>query len=322
MSSISGKKKARQGYVYNTFGDEQYLRYAVASVQTLRRYDRERPVALICDQKHHETLENSALLSHFTEVLILPDDQASITGFKHHLFQFMPFEQNLFLDSDIVWCKNPDPLWEAFTPYKFTITGNQIADQFFGGPKGLGIIADFVFRRRNRTLKRFGLTYLNRVQSGMIYATDSGLTREICDLANEILDSRDQTHFRSRIEEKGREHETCEWSLAMAMAKKKLPVYPWLNGHQSLQLDFLEDYTTYDEEFEKVECLLYSDRFVYDLKAIRLKWFRKLFISFMSLLPGKGDYLYTTPFCLHFGWYHEKEPFRKFSNRIWEKLKS
>lgn len=322
MSELSGLRKPGQGYIYNTFGDVQYLRYAVTSVYTLRRYDQDRPVVLVCDKHHKEILLKESLDHLFSEIIVLTDENSSITGFKHNLHYFMPFEENLFLDSDIVWCKNPDKLWESFGPYDFTITGNKIADLFFGGPKGLGIIFDFVFRRRNQTLKNFGLTYLSRVQSGMIYSSDREITESVCTIAAEMKKNQHETHFRSRTIEKGRLQESCEWSLSMAMAKLRLQVYPWLNGYDSPQLDFIEDYTNYDEEFKQVECLVYNDRYVYDLKGIRWRWFRSLFISFMSILPGKGDHLYTTPYCLHFGWYHQKEPLKKFSQKVWSELKS
>lgn len=315
-----GKKLAPEGYIYNSFGKKKYLKHAVASVTSLRRYDKKRPVALYCTPEHKKILQEASLLDFFDYIFHLPEQYRSITGFKHNVFRFMPFERNLYLDSDIIWCRKNDFLWQSFQSYDFTITGNQRSDNFFGGPKGVGVIKDVILRRRMRTLKRFGLTYLSRVQSGMIFAADFERTRAICELAAEMLQKRHLTHFRSRKEEPGRSEESCEWSLAMAMAKLKIQVYPWLQGYNSPQLDFLESYTDYDEDFNDIRCLLYSSRFVYDLKAIRIRWLRELLIRFFSLMPGKGDYLYVTPFCLHFGWYHQKKPFEDFSIRNWNRL--
>lgn len=317
---FNGNKVSSQGYVYTSYGSEVYLKFAVASVQTLRRYDRQRPSAIFCSPEHARMIEKNDLSGHFDYVFLLPDENQSITGFKHHMHSFLPFHQNMILDSDIVWCKDPDPLWSDFQSYDFTITGNQSADIFFGSFKGWKIIRDFIFRTRKKTLKRFGVTYLSRVQSGMIYTSDENLTKEVCTLAQELLSQRDLTHFRSRIEEKGRHHETCEWSLALAMAKLKLQVYPWLLGYRSPQLDFIESYTMYDQNFENVTCLLYSDRFIYDLKAIQQPVLRKLLIKFFSVIPGKSDHLYVKPYCLHFGWHNEKNVLRKFSDRVWTDL--
>ena len=315
-------KQSGQGYVYNSYGNEKYLKHAVASVVTLRRYDTKRPVALYCTPQHRDTLEKNFIAGHFNQVHLLSDEYTSITGFKHNVYKFMPFESNLYIDSDIVWCKNPENLWKSLSAYQFTVTGNQTSDLFFGGPKGVSILRDLLLFRRRKTLKRFGLTYLSRVQSGMIYSSDYVLTEAVCELANKMLERRHETHFRSRLNEKGRDEESCEWSLAMAMATLQVQVLPWLTGFNSPQLDFIEKYTEYDDDFTDVKCLLYSDRFVYDLKAIRINWLRKSLISLLSLLPGKGDYLHATPYCLHFGWYNQKEPFNRFSDNVWNKLTS
>lgn len=317
---MTGSKNKKEGYVYSSYGDEKYLRHVVASVHTLRRYDQERPVTIYCSNEHIQSLEKSGLAEMFDQILFLPEENRSITGFKHNVYLFMPYENNLYMDSDIIWCKDPNPLWDKLNTYRFTITGNQIADGFFGGPKGAGIVADVIFQRRKKTLDRFGLTYLNRVQTGLMYAADEDIAKQVCQSASDFLSKRDETHFRSRKSETGRTQETCEWSLGMALSKLNIPILPWLNGYESPQLDFIDDYTKHDKVFETVECTLYNDRFVYDFKAIRSKWFRNLLISIFSLVPGKGDYMKVTPYCLHFGWYHQKQPFYDFADHVWEKL--
>src|SRR5690625_7403274 len=52
-------------------------------------------------------------------------DLRSVIGFKHNIYKFMPFKENLFLDSDILWCRNPDKLWKLLSPYRFTITRSE-----------------------------------------------------------------------------------------------------------------------------------------------------------------------------------------------------
>jgi hypothetical protein len=322
LTSIEQRKLAPEGYVYTTYGHIKYLKHAIASVVSLRRYDDERPVALACEEKHKKILEQRNLAGLFDHIEVLPEEHASIVGFKHYLHKFMFFEKNIFLDSDIIWCKDPESLWQSFAPYSFTITGTQVSDNFFGGPKNIGIVADVLFRRRQRTLNHFGLTYLSRVQTGMIYAQDYSLTRKVCELSQQMLKRKDETHFRSRTLEHGRSEESCEWSMAMAMSKLDLPVYPWLQGHTSPQLDYIADLTSHDPDFEYVVCKYYCDQFVYNFRGLKTKWIRKLLTSIFSLIPGKGDYLKTTPYCLHFGWYHQKQPFFEFAERVWNKLNS
>ncbi|MGB0346561.1 MAG: hypothetical protein ACPGGA_03690 [Balneolaceae bacterium] len=320
LTSVKNEKKGMEGYVYVSYGHPKYLKHTIASIITLRRYDKKRPVALICSDKQRKIIEEQNLTELFDVLHPLPEEHSSIVGFKHNVDKYMLFEKNLFLDSDIVWCKNPDPLWKSFSIFDFTITGNLISDSFFGATKGVGVLFDVVFRRRKRTLNRFGLTYLSRVQSGMIYASDHELTKKVCELAGEMLDRKDETHFRSRKMEQGRTMESCEWSLAMAMSKLNVPVFPWLQGHESPQLDYISELTEHDDDFHYVRCKYYSHDFVFSFRGLKSNWFRSSLYKFFSLFTGMGDYLYVTPYCIHFGWYHQKVPFNSFSEVVWKKI--
>lgn len=308
-----------EGYVLHTYGPERYVRHAVASVVTLRRHDTERPVALYCPTSHQEALERHGLDTLFQHIALLPEGHRSIVGFKHHLHQFMPFDRCLFVDADMVWCRNPDPLWQQLSAYAFTATGMERADFFFGGPKGWDVLPDMLLDRRRRTMHRFGLTHLPRVQAGVLYSQDQELTREVCTLAADFLSQHAETHFRSRLQE-GRSEESCEWSLAMAMSRLQLQIIPWFQGYQSPQLDFIEGLTSYDPNFESVACRYYTDRFVYSLRGIPNPRLRDALIQFFSRLPGRGDYQEVTPYILHFGWLHHKQPYFNFSERTWTRL--
>ena len=308
-----------EGYVYHTYGPDRYVRDAVASVLTLRRFDSQRPVALYCPPSHQKTLQEYGLDSFFQFIDDLPEENQSIIGFKHRLHKFSPFDRCLFVDSDMIWCRPLDPLWIQLSAFPFTATGLERSDFFFGGPKGIGVLVDYILDRRRRTMKRFDLTYLPRIQAGMIYSQDQALSQEICDLASYFLNRRTDTHFRSRLNE-GRSEETCEWSLAMAMSHLKLHVFPWFQGHNSPQLDFIEGLTEYDTDFENVTCKYYSNSFVYMLRGLTNHTLKQTLIKFFSALPGKGDYMNVTPYVLHFGWLHHKQPFRDFSARTWSKL--
>lgn len=310
----------KQGYIYVSYGKTKYLTHAVASALTLRRFDKDRPIAIVGTKEHLDVLKQQGLSDIFQIKHEIEPENASIVGFKHHLDKFLFFEQNIFLDSDIVWCKHPDSLWQAFSPFPFTITGTQIADNFFGAPKGIAVLKDMLLRRRQRTLKRFGLTYLSRVQSGVIYAQDVEQTKQVCKIAQEMLSRIEETHFQSRLKESGRNMESCEWSLAMAMSKLDIPVYPWFQGQSSVQLDYISNYTTHDVDFEQVFCQYYPDAFVYSLRGLKSDRLQKMLTKTCSLIPGKGDYMKVTPYCLHFGWLHEKQPFLDFAERQWEGL--
>lgn len=321
LRSVPKKTYGFEGYVYPVYGDVKYLKHAIASVTSLRRHDTVRPVAIVCEKKHRDILEKLNLIDLFNVIIPISPEHCSIVGFKHNFYEYLIFERTLFLDCDMIWCKNPDPLWISFSAYNFTITGNMTADSFFGGPKNLGVLRDTLLRRRKRTLNRFGLTYLSRVQSGMIFSQNYEISAKVCKLASEILSRKDETHFQSRTKEQGRTEESCEWSLAMAMSKLNLPVYPWLMGHESAQLDYIQDLTKHDQDFEYVSCIYYFNPFVYSFRGLPNVMIRKILIKLFAILPGKSDYTLVTPYILHFGWLHQKQPFYEFTERVWNRLK-
>jgi hypothetical protein len=310
----------REGYVLHSYGPDRYVKHVVASVHTLRRHDPDRPVALFCPEHHRALLEHRGLDAHFDVLEDLPPEHRSIVGFKHHLHRFKAFDRSLFVDADLVWCRNPDPLWQQFAAFPFTATGLQNADHFFGGPKGLGVVVDVLLGRRRRTLRRLGLTRLPRVQAGMIYAQDDARTREVDETAGAFLDRADETHFRSRLADEGRSEESCEWSLALAMSKLDLHVFPWLQGRNSPQLDYIDSLTTHDPEFRHVTYRLYTNRFVYSLRGIPNASLRETLLSAAETLPGVGEYMELTPYALHFGWLHQKHAFQQFAERTWSRL--
>jgi len=308
-----------EGYVYHCYGDDGYLRHTVASVVTLRRYDRRRPIALYCPPRHQALLHQHGLGSLFHVQGCLPDEECSIVGFKHNLHKYKPFDKCLYLDSDMIWCRSPDRLWVQLAPYSFTATGIDLADAYFGGPKGASVFWDWIRNRRGTTMRHFGLTHLPRIQAGMIYAHDSAVTADLCRSAAAFLGQRSQTHFRSRLTE-GRKEESCEWSLAMAFSAMRIPIFPWFQGYDSPQLDFVAGLTQHDPAFEQVVCKFYCDRFTYSLRSLADQRLRDTLLSIFSSIPGKGDFMQVTPFILHFGWLRYKQVFTNFAASVWKDL--
>ena len=303
-----------EGYVFHTYGGEEHLKYAIASMTTLRRHDKRRPIALYCSGPHQEVLARQNLDHLFDRIELLPNEHHSIMGFKHHLHRFLPFARNLYVDADMVWCRDPDPLWHQLSIYPFTVTGLDRADLYFGGPKNLGVFWEYLRNRRGRTMARFGLTYLPRVQAGMIYAQDADITQTVCEQAAQLYAKRDATHFRQA---EVPSEESCEWSLAMVMAKRAMPVFSWYQGYNSPQLDFLPGLTTYTGDFENVQCKYYCDRFIYEIRGLKNRRVRDAFTTLFSRLLRRQDYFLVTPFALHFSWGHAKAPFVEFAHRVW-----
>jgi hypothetical protein len=184
----------------------------------------------------------------------------------------------------------------------------------FGGPKGLGVVVDVLLGRRRRTLRHLGITHLPRVQAGMIYAQDEVCTRAVGEEAAAFLDCADETHFRSRLNE-GRREETCEWSLALAMSELDLHVFPWLQGRNSPQLDYIDCLTDHDPNFREVSYRLYTNDFAYSLRGLPNTTVRSTLLGFAECFPAMGEYMEVTPYALHFGWLHQKQHIKDFAER-------
>jgi len=317
LKSVSYRPKGNEGYVYTIYGSNKYLKYVLASLRTLRRYDKKRPVALVCEQNHIALLEKLGLKGLFEVLVSLQPSHRSIIGFKHNIDSYLVFEKNIFLDCDILWCKNPDGLWQSLAPYSFTITGTLRADCFFGARNSPLILIDILLNRRQRTLNKFGLTHLPRVQSGIIYAADRRLTEKVCTLAKYFFFQKHKTHFVRRRLPDGKTEESDEWAFAMALSKLKLPVIPWYNGCHSPQIDYIESHTTHDDSFREVQCLIYTHEFVNNLRGIPNYTLRKWLIRGCGIISKWRDYKRVKPYSIHFGWKHEKQPFLSFVEKNW-----
>lgn len=312
-------QEVTEGYVYPVYGDIKYLKFAIASIHSLRRYDVSRRVALACEPQHEAILNRLKIRQLVDDILILKPEHRSIVGFKHNVHAYACYDRTIFLDVDMIFCRKPDQLWRSLSAYPFTVTGSLTSDPFFGGPKGISVVIDILLQRRKRTLKTFGLNYLSRVQSGVMYVEDKDLAREVGNKASWFLANMEKTHFRSRLQEKGRSEESCEWSLAMAMSSMNLPVFPWINGQCSAQVDYIANLTRHDELFENVTCTLYTAPLTHALRGMKNNRLRGFIVQLLGYLPGKDEFIDVTPVILHFGWLHEKKPFYAFADKIWLK---
>ncbi|MFU8812239.1 MAG: hypothetical protein ACNA78_04675 [Balneolaceae bacterium] len=317
MNTKDSDKNVVEGYVYTSYGKDKYLRDAIVSATTIRRHDTERPIALFCSEEHREKVTQWGFDDLFHTVGNLKPENRSIVGFKHFLHEYMPFDRNMYLDSDMIICRSMDRLWEQLSVYGYTITGQDSADVFYGAPKSAGVMMDILLRRRQRTLRRFGLSHLYRVQTGIMYAADPALTRQVNELAQEYMSRQDETHFISRTNEAGRTLESCEWSLGMAMSKLQLYVYPWFNGYESPQLDYIHGMVEHDADFTSVQCLYYCNPFIHGLRGIQSHKARKALYTLFSVLPRSRDHMWVTPYVLHFGWKHQKSYFDTFVGEQW-----
>lgn len=304
-----------EGYVFASFGNIDFVKFAVVSATRIRAYDKKRKIALVCCLSHKHYLNSNNLQNIFDRIIIIEDEHKSIVGFKHNIYKYMPFDCNMYIDSDMLICKNPDKLWHNLKVYGFTTTGQKSADMYFGSHKNAYILFDIIFGKRKKTLKKFNLSHLYRVQTGIIFASEYNITKKVCEFAKYYYSKKNQTHFISRDNENGRVLDTCEWSLGLAMSALKLHVYPWFNGYESPQLDFIYGLTETDKDYTKVSVKYYCNSFMHSLRGLNSEYIRKFIKTMLGLVPGLNDHMWVTPYFLHFGWSHQKKYFYNYMER-------
>ena len=78
----------------------------------------------------------------------------------------------------------------------------------------------------------------------------------------------------------------------MAMTKLKLYVYPWFNGYESPQLDYIHGMVEHDAEYLNVTVQHYSNPFIQQLRGLKSKALRNTLLSiFSSVTPKYGSYV-------------------------------
>jgi hypothetical protein len=97
-------------------------------------------------------------------------------------------------------------------------------------------------------------------------------------------------------------------------------VFPWLQGRNSPQLDYIDTLTTHDPDFNEVSYRLYTNQFVYSLRGLSHLSVRNALFGMAEAVPGIGEYMEFRPYSLHFGWLHQKETFHDFAERTWSRL--
>ena len=106
----------------------------------------------------------------------------------------------------------------------------------------------------------------------------------------------------------------------MAMSTMRIPIFPWFQGYDSPQLDFVEGLTDFEPAFRQVVCKLYCDRVVYSLRSLASRPLRDALLTVFTSIPGKGDFMEVTPFMIHFGSLRYKQTFMDFAAWVWNDL--
>ena len=155
-----------RGFVTIATGSDKYFKLAANLLRSYRLYSPEpEPFAIICDRLNEYT-------DLFDEAVVMDDPQRSYVD-KIRLPEYIPFDENIFIDADCLAYKDLNDFWQAFEGADdFSVFGrNYPLDYRYGWfrPEDIGVykdkvsyIPDFIggvyFLRKTEELEDFSKT--------------------------------------------------------------------------------------------------------------------------------------------------------------------
>lgn len=107
-----------QGLITIAYGPEKYIRMARALALSYRRQNPLRPFAVVTDDG------NARALEHYFDVVV-PLNSTYGLGVVQKLSvdRYSPFDETLFVDSDCIFYKSPERIWQFYAGKDFTVKG-------------------------------------------------------------------------------------------------------------------------------------------------------------------------------------------------------
>ena len=107
-----------EGLLTIAYGRPKYIRMAQALSLSYRRHKPGRPFAIVTDEANAQTLSN-----YFDAVIIAKPEYG--TGVIQKLYSdlYSPYAKTLFVDSDCLFYKHPDELWDLYSHGPFSMRG-------------------------------------------------------------------------------------------------------------------------------------------------------------------------------------------------------
>lgn len=97
-----------RGYITIATGDRKYYQMAVNLLHSYRNHTKvDLPFAILCDEENEYTKE-------FDQVIIMHHSFKSYMD-KLMLYQYIPFDETIFLDSDMLILSDPSEMWDDFS---------------------------------------------------------------------------------------------------------------------------------------------------------------------------------------------------------------
>ncbi len=107
-----------EGFITIAYGAKEYIRMARAMALSYRRFNSSRPFAVVTDEGNIKNLS-----PYFDIVIPLKSEYGKGVVQKLHMDLYAPFEKNVFIDSDCLFYKDPELVWQSYNQGDFTMRG-------------------------------------------------------------------------------------------------------------------------------------------------------------------------------------------------------
>jgi hypothetical protein len=212
-----------KGLLTFAFGAQRYVDMARALSLSYRRYSPSRPFAIITDDK------NTAALKNYYDIVI-PFNPSYGRGVVQKLWidRYTPFEQTLFVDSDCLFYKNPELVWESYAHPPFAIRGWRHLD---GTTEYEKKTPYEWLKDLGHLLQATGVKRLPHFNSGVLFFDNSEKAHEVFREALKVFEQRDSLGF---IKFKNAPIND-EPAVAVAMERAGIEMLPWdpVNGQET-----------------------------------------------------------------------------------------
>jgi hypothetical protein len=169
------------------YGPRKYVRMARALSLSYRRLNPTRPIAIVTDRDNAAEMAN-----YFDHVILYNPAYGSGVVQKLHADLYSPYDETLFVDSDCVFYKSPDRLWDLYAGKPFSVRGWRY------------LTGSTAYERQNpyewvrdttEFLKRNSILRLPHFNSGVFFFTNEPLAAKLFAQARMVYAKRDALGF-------------------------------------------------------------------------------------------------------------------------------
>jgi hypothetical protein len=176
-----------EGLMTIAFGSQRYIRMAQALARSYRRHNSKRPFAVVTDEANLDVMGE-----HFDEVIPVRPEYGSGVVQKLSADRYSPFDRTLFVDSDCLFYKHPDRIWEIYTGKPFRMRGWR----YLTGSTDYEEQHRYDWVKDTTSFLRINnITRLPHFNSGVFYFERSDTAVKVFTIARSLYERRDSLGF-------------------------------------------------------------------------------------------------------------------------------